>query len=215
MASVWIDISVALRNGMPHWPDNPPVRIERTSDLACGDEVTVSHLSLGSHTGTHMDAPAHFLRGGKGLDEMDPAETIGPARVVPIRDPAVISRREIEAQGVVAGERVLFRTRNSEAGWPEREFMRDFVYLSTEAAQWLAARRVRVVGTDYLSIGGYGKNGPEVHRILLQAGIWIIEGLDLLAAPPGPCDLLCLPLKILGSDGAPARALLRPRGGAG
>lgn len=211
----WIDISVPLRNGMPHWPGNPPVRIERIQDLACGDEATVSHLSLGSHTGTHMDAPSHFLRSGKGLDAMTPADMIGPARVVPIRDPAVITLQEISTHAIAAGERVLFRTRNSEMRWAEQAFTRDFVYLSTEAARWLASHGIRAVGTDYLSIGGYEKNGPEVHRVLLQAGVWIIEGLDLCAAPPGPCDLICLPLRILQSDGAPARALLRPRGEAG
>ncbi|WP_447980076.1 cyclase family protein [Candidatus Nitrospira bockiana] len=207
----WIDVSVVLRNGLPHWPDNDPVRIERIQDLDRGDEATVSTLTIGAHTGTHMDAPLHFIKSGKGLDELPLDATIGPAQVVEIRDPTVITVQELREQRVEPRGRVLFKTRNSHRRWPDQDFFPDFVYLSTEAARWLIEQGVRTVGVDYLSVGGFQKNGPEVHRVLLGAGVWIIEGLDLSAVEPGPYDLICLPLKVAASDGAPARAVLRRR----
>jgi arylformamidase len=205
----WIDISIPLRNDMPRWPDNPSVEITRTMDINCGDEATVSTISIGSHTGTHMDAPLHFIKSGKAIDEMPLSAVIGPARVIEIHDPETITVEEVRPHSIRSGERVLFKTRNSARQWSEREFMEDFVYLSTEAARWLAQQRVQTVGVDYLSVGGYEKNGPEVHQVLLSENIWIIEGLDLSAVAPGQYDLICLPLKIARGDGAPARAVLR------
>lgn len=205
----WIDVSVAFRTGMVHWPDNPPIRITRILDMEHGDACTLSKISMGAHSGTHMDAPVHFLRGGKGLDEMPLSAVIGPARVIAIRDPDCIRVEELRPHRIRRGERILFKTRNSARVWKTDGFIKEFVYLSTEAGRYLAARRVRTVGVDYLSVGGYKKNGPEVHRALLKAGIWIIEGLDLLRVRPGEYDLICLPLKIAHSDGAPARAVLR------
>ena len=213
MSHEWIDISIALHNDMPYWPDNPPVRIARTMDLEDGDEATVSTISIGSHTGTHMDAPLHFIKSGKAVDEMPLSATIGPAQVVEIDDPQAIRVEEVRRHTLGVGARVLFKTRNSMRRWAEREFMKDFVYLTTEAARWLVQQGVRTVGVDYLSVGGYEKNGPEVHRVLLSENIWIIEGLDFSAVEPGTYDLICLPLKITRSDGAPARAVLRQRRG--
>lgn len=212
MTQHWIDISVPLRNGMPHWPDNPPLQINRTMDLDCGDEATVSTIFIGSHTGTHMDAPLHFIKAGRAIHEMPLIATIGPAQVIEIRHPEAITLDELRRHTIRPGERLLFKTRNSLLRWGERDFMEDFVYLTTEAARWLVQQHVRTVGIDYLSVGGYEKNGPEVHEVLLGGGIWIIEGLDLSGADPGCYDLICLPLNILQGDGAPARALLRPRG---
>ena len=210
--SPWIDVSVALADGMAHWPDNPPVVVERTQDMACGAAANVSRLSCGVHTGTHMDAPIHFIAGGTAIDQMPLDATVGPARVIAIADHEAVRVAELQAHDIRAGERILLRTRNSPAAWKSATFVEDFVYLTTEAAEWLAARGVRTVGVDYLSVGGYrAGNGVAVHRALLVAGVWIIEGLDLSAVPPGPCDLVCLPLKILGADGAPARAIVRPR----
>ncbi|HXF93237.1 MAG TPA: cyclase family protein [Nitrospiraceae bacterium] len=205
----WIDVSVAFRTGMVHWPDNPPIRITRILDMKHGDACTLSEISMGAHSGTHMDAPVHFLRGGKELDEMPLSAVIGPARVIAIRDPDRIRVEELRPHRIRRGERILFKTRNSARVWKTDVFIKEFVYLSTEAGRYLAARRVRTVGVDYLSVGGYKKNGPEVHRALLKAGIWIIEGLDLSHVRPGEYDLICLPLKIAHSDGAPARAVLR------
>jgi arylformamidase len=206
----WIDVSVTLRDGMVHWPDNPPVEIERALSIARGDAANVSKLSLGAHTGTHMDAPVHFVPGGPGIDSMPLAATMGPARVIEIADPQAIRTDELRPHQIRAGERVLFKTRNSPRCWQSATFVEDFVYISADAARYLAEQRVQTVGVDYLSVGGYHTDGAETHRALLQAGVWIIEGLDLSALTPGPCELICLPLKIAGGDGAPARALVRP-----
>ena len=206
----WIDISVTISSGMMHWPGDPAVKISATQDMTKGDPDNVSHLSLGSHTGTHMDAPRHFFARGKGLDLMPLQATIGAARVIGIRDKQCITCEELRRYRIQKGERVLFKTRNS-ALWKKRVFQKDFVYILQTAAEYLAARKVRTVGVDYLSVGGYGIDGAATHRTLLGAGIWIIEGLDLAGVLPGKYDLICLPLRILNSDGAPARAVVRRR----
>ena len=205
------DVSVMLHAGMVHWPGDPVVAITRTSDIARGDSATVSKLSMGSHTGTHMDAPLHFFRGGKGLEKMPLQATVGPARVIAIRDPKWITPDELRPHRIHRGERILLKTSNSTRCWKTDHFVKDFVHFSTEAARFLAARRVRTVGMDYLSVGGYReRNGVAVHRTLLGAGIWIMEGLNLSRVRPGRYELICLPLRIYASDGAPARAILRP-----
>ncbi len=205
----WIDVSVPLRSAMVHWPDNPPVRIERMLDMERGDAANVSSISLGAHTGTHMDAPVHFVRGGEGIDRMPLDATIGRARVVGIQDPTSIKPDELRPLGLARGERVLFKTLNSSRVWQTDEFVEDFVYVSQEAARYLVDCGVRTVGVDYLSVGGFHKDGVETHEALLGAGIWVIEGLDLSEIQPGEYELICLPLKVQGSDGAPARAILR------
>lgn len=198
---------------MAHWPDNAPVVVERTLAIERGDCANVSKLSLGVHTGTHMDASLHFGDGGLAIDQMPLDAAIGRARVVLIRDPVVVTVRELAAARIRRGERILLRTRNSPRAWQAGGFVEDFVYLSTEAAEWIAARGVRTLGVDYLSVGGYrAGNGEEVHRALFAAGVWIIEGLDLSRVPAGPCELICLPIKVQGGDGAPARAIVRPLG---
>jgi arylformamidase len=207
----WIDVSVTLHDGMVHWPDNPPVSITRQLDISKGDTANVSMLSMGSHTGTHMDAPLHFVPNGKGLDEMDLEATMGPARVIEIDDSVAVTADALENHDIGAGERILFKTRNSDRRWVDQPFDEDFVYVSAGAAAHLAALGVRVVGVDYLSVGGFKSDGVETHTALLEAGIWVIEGLDLSRVSAGEYELICLPLKILRSDGAPARAILRPR----
>lgn len=208
----WIDVSVAIRDGMVHWPTNPGVVVERVMDLEHGARANVSKIALGVHTGTHVDAPVHFRAGAGGVDEIPIEALVGVARVVEIGDPVHVTVDELERADVREGERILLKTRNSPAAWNRApEFVTDAVHLSTEAAQWLAGRRVKTVGIDYLSVGGFtSRNGVEVHHALIDAGIWIIEGLDLTKVPAGPCDLICLPIKLAGADGAPARAIVRP-----
>jgi len=208
--SDWMDVSVGLRDGMVHWPDNPPVKISRFLDIHRGDVANVSQVSMGLHTGTHMDAPIHFLASGAGMDQLPLTAVMGPARVIHIKDKHVIDVDEVKAHRPRKGERILFRTRNSARRWASKPFMDDFVYLSSAAARFLVARGVRTVGIDYLSIGGMD-NGAECHGIILNAGLWVIEGLDLARAPAGRYDLICLPLKVVDGDGSPARAILRPR----
>jgi arylformamidase len=209
MENGWIDVSVSLHSGMVHWPDNPPVRIERTLSIDHGDAANVSEISMGAHTGTHMDGPIHFVREGKGLDEMPLTATIGRARVIEIQDPESIKPDELDLHGLQRGERVLFKTQNSAHHWPSEDFDEDFVYVSQEAARYLAELGIQTVGVDYLSVGGFRKDAEETHQALLEAGIWVIEGLDLSELEPGEYELICLPVKIERSDGAPARAILR------
>ena len=206
----WIDVSVALHSGMAHWPDNPPVQIELMLDIERGDVANASKISMGSHTGTHMDAPLHFIRDGKGLDEMPFGATMGRARVIEIQDSESVKPNELRPHDIRKNERVLFKTRNSVRGWAADDaFDEDFVFVSQEAARYLAERGVQTVGVDYLSVGGFHEDGEETHGALLGAGIWVIEGLDLSEIEPGEYELICLPIKVQRSDGAPARAILR------
>lgn len=209
-ASQWIDVSVPLRNAMVQWPGDPPVRIERVLDLGHGDSHTLSEISMGSHTGTHMDAPLHFIQQGIGIDKLPLDTTVGRARVIEIQDTESIKPDELARHRICRGERILFKTRNSLRGWTTETFIEDFVFISNEAARFLAERGVRVVGVDYLSAGGFKREGSYVHETLLGSGVWIIEGLDLSRVSPGKYDLICLPLKVDKGDGAPARAILRP-----
>ena len=209
MTESWIDVSVPLHNGMAHWPDNPPVKIERMLDIDQGDAANVSKMSLGVHTGTHVDAPRHFIRDGRGVHLAPFSALIGPARVIEITDTQSIKVDELRRHDLQAGERILFKTLNSTRCWQTDDFVEDFVYVSQEAARYLAGLRVQTVGVDYLSVGGYTTDGTETHQALLSADVWIIEGLNLAAVQPGIYELICLPLKIVDSDGAPARAVLR------
>ena len=134
---------------------------------------------------------------------------MGQARVIEIRDPESIKPEELHPLGIGQGERVLFKTRNSPRCWQTDDFVEDFVYISQGAAGYLAAQQVQTVGIDYLSVGGFSKDGIETHHTLLEAGIWLIEGLDLTNIEPGMYEMICLPLKIVDADGAPARAILR------
>jgi arylformamidase len=135
--------------------------------------------------------------------------TIGPARVIPIHDTKSIKRDELLGHSIARGERLLFKTSNSVNSWNSDEFNENFVFISKDAAQYLAEVGVRTVGVDYLSVGGFREDGPETHEALLSAGIWIIEGLNLNAIEPGDYELVCLPLKLMGAEGSPARAILR------
>jgi arylformamidase len=166
-------------------------------------------MTLGVHTGTHMDAPLHFVRNARAIDQMPLDATLGRARVIEIRDPVSIKLEELLGHSISAGERILFKTANSDHAWSSDQFDENFVFIARDAAQFLAERRILCVGVDYLSVGGFHIDGPETHYALLGAGIWIIEGLNLKGVAPGEYELACLPLKLAGSEGAPARAILR------
>lgn len=211
MKNGWIDISVPLENGMVEWPGDSPLRLSLLSEIARGDDLNVTAVSMTMHAGTHMDAPRHFFRDGKSIAEMPIDATAGPARVIEISDPEAVRAAELKAHRIRRGERILFKTQNSVRCWRERRFCEDFVYVARDAAEHMVERGVRVVGIDYLSVGGFHKDLFETHQILLEAGVWIIETLDLRGVEPGRYDLICLPLRVPGSDGAPARAVLRRR----
>ena len=206
----WIDVSVSLHSDMVHWPGDPPVRIERVHDMDHGDGNNVSIISMGSHTGTHVDAPLHFVRQGRGVDEIPLDTAIGPVRVIEIQDRESVKPEELAQHGILPGERILFKTINSSRGWESDAFIEDFVFISQEAASFLVESGVIVVGNDYLSVGGYKRDGSQVHRLLLAGGIWIIEGLNLSRVSAGKYDMICLPLKLEGGDGGPARVILKP-----
>ena len=178
----------------------------RALDMDLGDICNARRLMMSAHTGTHMDAPLHFVNNSKSIDQMPLTATIGPARVIQIEHPGVIGPEELIGYNIQPGERILFKTRNL---WDPTAFKTTFVHCNAAAARHLLERQVQTVGIDYLSIGAYGGDGVETHQILLGAGIWVIEGLDLTGVDPGSYDLICLPLKILGGDGAPARAVVR------
>ena len=206
----WIDVSVQLRSGMVHWPGDPDVKVERILKMERGDHCNVSTISMSSHTGTHVDSPYHFIKKGDRIHEMPFTSMIGKARVIEIKDSCSIEPEELKPHKIRKGERVLFKTINSKRCWNVDKFVENFVYLSTHAVKYLVQRGVVTIGVDYLSVGGYKKNIDEVHKSLLGAGIWIIEGLNLSRVRQGDYDLICLPLNIINGDGAPARAILRP-----
>lgn len=211
MNNPWMDVSVSIDSRMHGWPDNPPTFVSMYLGTAKGDVCNVSAVQLSSHAGTHMDSPFHFLPGAPTLDDIPWEAVIGPARVVEIRDKEAIRPAELKKLRLKAGERILFKTRNSTVSWKKPTFDPDFVYIAKEGAQYLVDRGIQTVGVDYLSVGGFYKDGIETHHILLGARVWIIEGLNLSAVKPGAYDLVCLPIKLAQGDGAPARCLLRKR----
>ena len=204
IASQWRDVSVPIYAGMVHFPNDPSIEIETVTHVGRGDLCTISRVTMGTHTGTHIDAPIHFLPGGTGVEEVPLENLIGPARVIEIKDPDAVKAEELRVHNLGPRERLLFKTSNSERCWKTSQFVPDFIAIAEDAASYLASLNTLAVGIDYLSAGS-----PETHRTLLGAGVVIVEGLNLTGIAPGRYELLCLPLKILGGDGAPARALLR------
>jgi arylformamidase len=209
VSQAWIDISVALHSGIVYWPGDRPFERAKTHTIANGDPCNVSEFSASAHIGTHLDAPCHYLENGAGIESFPISAGVGPARVIAIHDPELIRVNELKPYHLAKGERILFKTRNSEECWTTSKFQERFVYIPHETAAYLADCCIQTVGVDYLSVGGYDSDGPETHRTLLKAGIWIIEGLNLKDVEPGDYELVCLPLKMVESDGAPARAVLR------
>jgi len=206
----WIDISVALHPGLPSWPGDPPFALRRVADPAAGDEAAVSGLSLCAHAGTHVDAPSHFLPGAPGIESFPWAAGNGAVQVIDVTEPGGIGAGLVQENLAPGCRRVLFRTRNS-AFWEEQGFRSDYTFLAADGAGFLIGKGVVLVGIDYLSIGSQDP-ARDVHRQLLAAGVWILEGLDLRRAAPGGYDLICLPLKIQDCEAAPARVFLAPAG---
>ena len=204
------DISLTLSPDLPTWPGEPRLSLERKRKMEEGSRSNVTHFSAGVHIGTHVDAPYHFLGGNAPTVESLPLDVlIGPAAVMVFPDLELITADDLRSAGLPAGvSRLLFKTRNSSL-WRRglTEFQEDFVALSADAAEYLVEQGIRLVGIDYLSVAPFSDAVPP-HRILLQAGVVAVEGLDLSEVEAGDYRLYCLPLKIKGSDGAPARAIL-------
>lgn len=194
---------------MPVWPGDPAVSFAPESHLSRDGSHTVrlTRMLLGSHTGTHMDAPAHFIEGGKTLDQMPLERLVGQAEVVELRGVRAITREHLETRNWSGVERVLFKTDNSDH-WNDGEFYEQFVYLEAEAAQYLVNRDIRLVGIDYLSIDQFRSLKHPTHFVLLEKDVIIIEGLNLKEVAPGRYRLVALPLRIKNADGAPARVIL-------
>ena len=209
MSADWIDVSLPVRDGMVHWPGDTPFERKMSLRIADGDLVNLSQITGSAHTGTHMDAPLHFIPNARSIDSMPLSATIGRARVIGIEDPEAIQVSELVRHKIAQGERILFRTVNSGRAWKTDSFEEDYVYINPEAAVYLAGIGIQTVGVDYLSVGGFHFGNAETHRALLGAGIWVIEGLNLEDVEPGDYEMICLPLKLVGADGAPARAVLR------
>jgi arylformamidase len=204
-----VDVSIPIRDAMTVYRGNPPVRIRPAMTLR-RDGVNLSELCLGSHTGTHVDAPSHFIRGGEGVDKLDLDHFIGTAWVADLRRvKGGISALDLAKARIARGSRrVLLRTRNSRWWHPARAFRADFVYLAPDGADWLVERGVRLVGIDYLSIEGYGVPGAPTHKRLLGAGIPILEGLDLFNVRPGRWQMAAFPLRIQDGDAGLTRAVV-------
>jgi arylformamidase len=203
-----IDISVPVRPGMIVYEGDPDVHMERVKTIAGGSSANVSRLDFGVHTGTHIDAPVHFIDGAAGAETLPLNALIGPVEVVDATAVAEhIDRTALERLSIPGGaQRVIFKTNNSRL-WEREAFSGDFIGLLGDAAEALVEQGVRLVGIDYLSIGPKG-NGVTTHVALLRAGVVILEGLDLRRVEPGSYQLICLPLLLAGSDGAPCRAVL-------
>ena len=207
----WIDISIPLYTGMIHWPGDPEPILERLLDMDQGEEANVTFLKMTAHTGTHLDAPCHFLADGVATEAFPLDTAIGPARVIEIQaDVPRVGPEHLSQHPIQRGDRLLLKTGNSNSPWHRNEFRPNFTSLSSDGAHYLANLGISLVGIDYLSIGAIEPDGAETHRILLRAGIWILEGLNLKSVKPALYDLICLPLRIRGADGAPARAVIRP-----
>jgi|SRR5579883_2605048 len=207
--SAWIDISVPVTDGMVHWPGDGDVAVTQKMWIESGDVCNLSTMAMSVHTGTHMDAPRHFLRDGGPIQSLPFDALMGPARVVAFPGVKRIEAAHLEPLGLEVGERLLFKTDNSRQAWWRMPFDEEFVHIGEGAALYLAQRRVALVGVDYLSVGAFNLDGPETHRALLGAGIVIVEGLDLTQVEAGRYELACLPMRLEGSDGAPTRAVLR------
>jgi len=206
------DVSLGIGPDMLTWPGDPPVEVDPAKRLAKGDPANVSELRLGTHTGTHVDPPFHFIDGGRTAEALDLTVLVGPALVADLRHAGPsITPVELDALALPDGtERILFRTPNSELwGRTPVRFPDTYTALTPDGARWCIDRGIRLVGTDFLSIERKGAPGHPTHVTLLEAGVIILEGIDLSAVEPGAYELSVLPLKILGGDGAPARAILR------
>lgn len=207
----WVDISIPIHPEMAIWPDNPEVEIEGSQCMQHGDVCNVSKLTLGSHTGTHVDAIKHFIKGAEGIEKAPIKNFIGPARVVEVHSESEIRLADFDQNVINKGQRILFKSPNSLNAIHDKAFQKDFVHLSVEVAEWLAEMKVACVGVDYLSVGGFDGNVVDVHKALLGNEIYAVEGLVLTDIEEAWYDLICLPLAIKGCDAGLTRAVIRRR----
>lgn len=223
--SKWIDISIPFRNNMLHWPGDPFLpEVKRIWEVDKGDKVTMSEFHFISHTGTHIDAPLHFVPHGGTIDLMPLDTAIGPARVIEIKDTESVKPEELIPYNIQRGEAILFKTRNSSKLIKKDKFSKKYVFISFDAAKYLVDRGIRLVGFDYLSICKFETEAMwdsvkeylaksamhRTHRIFLQNGIYVMEGINLSGVKPGNYELICLPIRLEKGDAGLTRAVLRP-----
>jgi arylformamidase len=202
------DVSVPIRSGGLVYPGNPEIEIALQQAVAKGAGANVSTIRFGSHTGTHADAARHFFDDGQTVDKIPLERLIGPALLLSFADDVrSVGAAELRAHDIKGQTRILLRTRNS-AFLSQKEFVKDYTYLAPDGAQYLVDQGVELVGIDYLSIEQFHSGHHRTHRTLLERSVVIVEGLDLSVPPPGRYQFICLPLRIEGCDGAPARAVL-------
>ena len=203
------DVSVPIRTGGLTYPGNPDIHVELQQAIARGASSNVSLLNFGSHTGTHVDAPRHVFDGGRTVDQIDIDKLVGPALVIEMDDGVMaVGRAELASHPLNGVKRLLLKTRNSKYLTQDPHFHQDYTYLAPDGAAYLVEAGVQLVGIDYLSIEQFHSGHHMTHRTLLEKDVVIVEGVNLDAVPPGSYDLICLPLRLEGCDGAPARALL-------
>lgn len=201
------DISIGIDENLPLWPGDPELRLHWAANIEQGDLVNLTELSMSIHTGTHIDAPLHFLPNGKPFDSLSLSVFVGEAQVVAIpQNVNLITVDILQDVCEINAARILFKTKNSQL-WETSKFQQDYVALEASAAQWLVDLGVQLVGIDYLSIAPF-KDPAPTHEILLSNDVVIVESLDLRLVKPGIYTLICLPLKLVGREAAPARAIL-------
>ena len=204
------DISLTISPEIPIWPGDPHIVVERIATIEAGSEANLTRLEMCAHSGTHVDAPFHFINSdAMTVDQLSLKILSGRTYLLNLPDCDLITTKVLESAEIPPRtRRLLFKTRNS-GYWSSRGnvFQEDYVGLSKDGAQWLVNRGVKLVGIDYLSIAPFNET-RATHEILLKAGVVVIEGLDLSKVSQGRYTLHCLPLKLAGADGAPARAIL-------
>jgi arylformamidase len=204
----FIDVSVPLDASLPTYPGNTPFTLEPIKRLAKGDSSNVSSLHLSAHAGTHVDAPRHFFDEAPGTEALPLEMLCGRTRVIEVRSRKGVSAEDLASANLAEDVRVLIKTTNSRL-WGSPEFHPDFVGVTESGARYLVDHGIKVVGVDYLSVEPFKTPGAPTHHTLLGGGTIVIEGLNLRDVEPGVYDMTCLPLRIVGSDGAPARVVLR------
>lgn len=203
------DITVPISPALPVYPGDPLVEITPIAQIAAGDMANVSRIVLSSHSGTHIDAPRHFFPNGRSVDALDMRVLLGPVRICELHQTHHITAQDLQHLALQNCQRILFKTSNSTL-WSKPGFQTDYIALTESAAAFLLALHVQLIGIDYLSVDAFVRQDFPVHRLLLSAGVVILEGLNLQAVPPGDYELVVLPLLLQNGDGAPARAILRP-----
>ena len=201
------DATIAIHEGMVIFPGDPPFQLESFYRLVRGDPFNLSVLSIGTHIGTHVDPPAHYLDNGAGVDQIPLEAMVGSGIVLDMRGRPFVDRQALVESAMGDHRRVLLKTDNGPL-LLQSEFVADYVWLTEDGAEYLVERSAQLVGIDYLSIEKYQNVGAPVHHALLAGGVLIVEGVNLLDVPTGPCKIYCLPLKIQDADGAPARVLV-------